>query len=72
MKVSKKLTRQETIRLIYAMLDVHFQGKFSKTDKWTRTPNPLLGGLSPSEMIEAGREKKLFKFVKNAIEENKL
>lgn len=68
----RKLTRQETIRIIYAMLDVHFQGNFKKTDTWTRTPNPLLGYLSPSEMIEAGREKKLLKFVKNAVEENVL
>ena len=72
MRVKKKLTRQETIRVIFAMLDVFFNGNFKKTYTWIRTKNPLLGGVRPWDMIDKGREKKLFKFVKNAIEENKL
>lgn len=72
MRVKKKLTRQETIRVIIAMLDVFFKGKFEKTDTWIRTYNPLLGNQRPWDMINEGREKKLFKFVKNAIEENVL
>ena len=72
MRVKKKLTRQETIRVIFAMLDVFFNGNFKKTDTWIRTKNPLLGGLRPWDMLEMGRERKLYKFVMNAIEENKL
>ena len=72
MRVKKKLTRQETIRVIFAMLDVFFNGNFKKTDAWIRTKNPLLGGLRPWDMLEMGRERKLYKFVMNAIEENKL
>lgn len=72
MRVKRKLTRQETIRVIIAMLDVFFKGKFKKTDAWLRTKNPLLGNQRPWDMLWIGNEKKLFKFVKNAIEENKL
>lgn len=72
MRVKKKLTRQETIRVIIAMLDVFFQGNFKKTDTWIRTYNPLLGNQRPWDMINEGREQKLFNFVKNAITENKL
>ncbi len=37
---------------------------------WIAAPNPLLGNISPSDMILAGREAKLLKFIKNSIEEN--
>lgn len=60
------------IRVIIAMLDVFFQGNFKKTDTWIRTYHPLLGNQRPWDMINEGREKKLLKFIKNAIEENKL
>lgn len=69
--MTHKNKRQETISVIYAMLDIHFGGNFKKTDKWIRTPNPLLGYLSPYEMIEVRREKKLLRFVKNMIDESK-
>lgn len=72
MRVSKKLTRTETVRVILAMLDVFFNGNFKKTDTWIRTNNPLLGGIRPWDMLGSGREKKLYKFVKNAIKENVL
>lgn len=41
-----------------------------KTEKWFRTPNPLLGGISPNEMIINGRARKLKKFILNQLEEN--
>jgi len=70
MRVSKKLTRTETVRVILAMLDVFFSGKFKKTDTWIRTKNPLLGDVRPWDMIKAGREKKLLTFIRNAMDEN--
>lgn len=49
----------------------HFNGDLKKTALWFRTPNPLLGNLSPRDMIRFGRFKKLLKFIQNAVEENK-
>lgn len=41
-----------------------------KTILWFRLPNPLLGNVSPRDMIRMGRFKKLFKFIQTALEEN--
>lgn len=40
--------------------------------KWFMTSNPLLGNVSPIDMIHLGRGDKLCKWVKNQIEENTL
>lgn len=42
----------------------------TKTILWLQTRNPLLGGMSPRDMIRAGRFKKLEKFVQTALAEN--
>ena len=49
----------------------HFKGNEIKAIQWFTTPNPLLGDISPRDMIKLGRYKKLFKFVYNALSENK-
>ncbi len=49
----------------------HFEGDAKKTTQWFTTINPLLGNVTPRDMIRFGRYKKLFKFVVNAIAENK-
>ena len=49
----------------------HFKGNAEKTALWFTTPNPLLGNVAPRDMIRVGRFKKLFKFVVNALAENK-
>lgn len=49
----------------------HFEGDNHKTIMWFTTRNPLLGDMSPRDMIRLGRYDKLFKFVVNAISENK-
>jgi uncharacterized protein (DUF2384 family) len=49
----------------------HFQGDRDKTIQWFVTPNPLLGYISPRDMIKVGRFKKLLKFVYNALNEHK-
>lgn len=41
-----------------------------KTVLWFQIPNPLLGNISPREMIRFGRFKKLFKFIQSTINEN--
>lgn len=68
--MKRKPTKTQKIRFIYSLLDVFFKGNFRKTDKWLRTKNHLLGNLRPWDMIEAGREDKLLKFIKDRLEEN--
>ncbi|MBN20375.1 MAG: hypothetical protein CL678_03730 [Bdellovibrionaceae bacterium] len=40
-----------------------------KTILWFQTPNPMLGNMSPREMIKVGRFKKLLTFIQTALEE---
>ena len=42
-----------------------------KTILWFYTPNPLLGEQTPRDMIRIGRSRKLIKFIRNALSENK-
>ena len=42
-----------------------------KTILWFNTPNPLLGEVTPRNMIRIGRSKKLIIFIRNALSENK-
>lgn len=49
----------------------HFNGDARKTALWLTTSNPLLGNMAPRDMIRFGRYKKLFKFIFNALSENK-
>lgn len=42
-----------------------------KTMLWFQVSNPLLGGMSPRDMIRVGRFKKLLRFIRTALEENK-
>jgi len=53
-----------------ALVASHFND-LDKTILWFRVPNPLLGGISPKDMIKVGRFKKLYKFIQTAIDENK-
>ena len=42
-----------------------------KTKLWLQTPNPMLGNLSPRDMIRFGRFAKLQRFVTQAIAEGR-
>jgi len=46
-----------------------FDGDPVKTALWFRTPNPMLGDMSPRDMIRYGRYKRLQKFILEAREE---
>lgn len=48
-----------------------FEGDPVKTELWFKTSNPLLGNISPRDMIRSGRSQKLLKFILNALAENK-
>jgi hypothetical protein len=47
-----------------------FDGDAAKTALWFKTPNPLLGNLSPRDMIRYGRYDRLRRFVLDALDEN--
>jgi hypothetical protein len=40
-----------------------------KTKLWFQTPSPMLGNMSPRDMIRLGRYNKLLRFVTQAMEE---
>jgi hypothetical protein len=47
---------------------------FNDVDKallWFQVSNPLLGNMSPRDMIRVGRFKRLLKFIQTALDENK-
>lgn len=49
----------------------YFQGDAQKTALWFTVANPLLGNMSPRDMIRFGRYKRLIAFVWNSLEENR-
>jgi uncharacterized protein (DUF2384 family) len=52
-------------------LVANFFGNGDKALLWFQTPNPLLGSMTPRDMIRVGRFKKLIKFIQTALEENR-
>ncbi len=60
----------EQIASICNLVAEFFDGDPVKTALWFRTPNPMLGDMSPRDMIRYGRYKRLQKFILRAREEN--
>ena len=50
----------------------HFKNDEKKTKIWMSTINPLLGEVSPIEMIMNGRGERLENWIKNQLKENKI
>lgn len=48
------------------MVAEYSEGDTEKTSLWFRTPNPMLGNISPRDMIRIGRTTRLRKFVTEA------
>ncbi|MCC7443165.1 MAG: hypothetical protein IT285_16150 [Bdellovibrionales bacterium] len=48
----------------------HFGGDHGKAVLWFSTPNPLLGTLSPAEMVYRLRTGKLVRFIEERLSEN--
>jgi len=63
--------RLEQIAIICSLVAEYFDGDPEKTALWFRTPNPMLGDISPRDMIRYGRYKRLLKFIVEAKEANK-
>ena len=64
------LERLQEIANICGVVAQFFGGDIAKTALWFKTENPLLGKISPRDMIRYGRYEKLRRFVMNALEEN--
>ena len=56
----------EQISYICQMVAESFEGDVDKTALWFKIPNPLLGMISPRDMIRFGRYRKLMQFVIDA------
>jgi hypothetical protein len=59
-------TRLSEIATICALVAEHFHGDLDKTHLWFTTRNPLLGDISPREMIRYGLYRKVLRFVQEA------
>ena len=62
--------RLRELATLFNLVAQFFEGDAEKTALWFKTPNPILGNISPRDMIRFGRYKKLLKFILNAISEN--
>ncbi|MDH3508487.1 MAG: MbcA/ParS/Xre antitoxin family protein [Gammaproteobacteria bacterium] len=62
--------RLEQIANICAIVAGYFEGDVGKTALWFKTPNPMLGYISPRDMIRFGRYKRLLKFITESQEAN--
>jgi len=70
-KIPKEvLDRLKEIANICGLVAQFFAGDVAKTALWFKTVNPLLGNISPRDMIRYGRYEKLRRFVMSALEEN--
>jgi hypothetical protein len=70
-KIPKEvLERLQEIANICGLVAQFFDGDVAKTALWFKTENPLLGKISPRDMIRDGRYQKLRRFVMSALEEN--
>jgi len=59
--------RLEEIGSIANMVAAFFDGDAAKTSLWFRTKNPMLGDISPRDMVRLGRYDRLRKFIVNAV-----
>lgn len=64
------LDRITEIANVCGLVAQFFQGDVVKTGLWFKTKNPLLGNISPRDMIRYGRYEKLRRFVMEALDEN--
>lgn len=55
---------------LFNLVAQFFDGDAIKTALWFKTTNPILGNITPRDMIRFGRYQKLLKFILNALSEN--
>lgn len=54
----------------FGLVKKFFDGDHHKAMLWMVEKNPMLGGVSPREMLFIGRGDKLLQFIKEALSEN--
>lgn len=70
-KIPQALKERLTeIAIICSLVAEYFSGDVGKTAMWFKTPNPMLGDVTPRDMIRLGRSNKLIRFIMEAREEN--
>ena len=69
-KMPKELQERIVEWAIALNLVAQFFGDEHKTVLWFKTSNPLLGDMTPRDMIRVGRFRKLRRFIQNALSEN--
>ena len=68
-KMPRELTDRLTeIASVCELVASYFDGDPAKTSLWFKLPNPMLGNISPRDMIRLGRYKKLIKFIHEAMQ----
>lgn len=70
-KIPYSPTATDIIEIIlYDLVNSYFKSDL-KTKRWFRAKNPLLGNVSPLDMINRGRHAKLLMFIRLALDENR-
>lgn len=70
-KIPRDVLRHlEQVAIICGLVAEYFHGDAAKTALWFRTKNPMLGELSPRDMIRYGRMEKLMQVVQDARSAN--
>lgn len=70
-KIPREVLEHMTqIAVICSLVAQFFQGDVTKTRLWFQTKNPLLGNISPRDMVRYGRHEKLRRIVMDALAEN--
>lgn len=59
----KLKTRISEIANICELVAEHFEGDSERTALWFKSKNPILGGISPRDMIRFGRYQKLLQVI---------
>jgi len=62
--------RFQEIANVCALVAEFFEGDATKTALWFKTRNPMLGDISPRDMIRFGRYSRLQRFVQDAMSQN--
>jgi hypothetical protein len=69
-KAPRDLTdRMSEIAATCTLVAQFFEGNAIKTGLWFKTANPVMGDVSPRDMIRQGRHEKLRRFVMDALRE---
>jgi hypothetical protein len=58
------------VAVICSLVAQFFHGDATKTQLWFQTKNPLLGNISPRDMVRYGRHEKLRRIVMDSLTEN--